>query len=215
VPKVHFVNEQITVEVPPRTTLREVALKHGIEIYRGMWTHFNCFGNGVCGRCRVWLLSPADTVSSPSLRERFHLVRGKQRLACQMRILGDVEVRTRPIGPAVIRETAVDYSEVHPSYREQAAQRYEEAKQEEARKAAEAAKKAAEKKAKEAKEAAEKQAKEAEEIKQKAAALTPKATPESKPDAAATAAPAAQESKPDDDKETAAKDKTKQESVGS
>lgn len=199
-PKVHFVNEQITVEVPPRTTLREAALKHGIEVYRGMWTHINCLGNGVCGRCRVWLLSPVDTVSSLSLRERFHLVRGKQRLACQMQILGDVEVRTRPIGPAVIRESAADLSGVHPSYREQAAQRYEEAKQEEAKKAAEAAKKAAEAAAKKAKEAEEQRAKEAEEIKQKAAALTPKAT---------------QESKPDDDKGTAEKEKEKQEIVGS
>ena len=143
-PKVHFVNELLTVEVPQGATLREVAIKHGIEIYRGMWTHINCLGNGICGRCKVWIMTDSS-VSHRSARERFHRIQGKQRLACQVRILGDVEVHTRPIGPAVVREEAADYSSEVPSYREAAAQRYVEALEEAEKKAkAEAEKKAKE-----------------------------------------------------------------------
>ena len=143
-PKVHFVNELLTVEVPQGAALRDVAIKNGIEIYRGMWTHINCLGNGICGRCKVWIMTD-PSVSQRSTRERFHRIQGKQRLACQVRILGDVEVHTRPIGPAVVREEAVDYSSEVPSYREAAAQRYVEALEEAEKKAkAEAAKKAKE-----------------------------------------------------------------------
>jgi ferredoxin len=164
VPKVHFLNEQVTVEVSPGTTIREVAIQQGIEIYRGMWTHINCLGNGICGRCRIWITSGSAGVSSQSLRERlrFNRVRGQMRFACQTRILADIEVRTRPIGPAVVRESAADYSSVVASYAETAAKRYVTAKEEAAAKA----KAAAEKKAK----AAEEKAKAAAEEKAKAAA---------------------------------------------
>jgi ferredoxin len=156
VPKVHFINEQVTVEVAENTTLRQAAMEQGIEIYRGMWMHFNCFGNGICGRCKVWITSSPDTVSRRSKRERFHRIRGQQRLACQVRIVKDVEVRTRPMGPAVVREVTPDFSAEVPSYREMAAVRLEEARQEEARKAkAEAAKKAKAKAEAEAKAKAE------------------------------------------------------------
>jgi len=169
VPKVHFVNELLTVEVPQGATLREVAIKHGIEIYRGMWTHINCLGNGICGRCKVWIMTDSS-VSHRSARERFHRIQGKQRLACQVRILGDVEVHTRPIGPAVVREEAADYSSEVPSYREAAAQRYVEALEEAEKKAkAEAEKKAKEEAEKKAKAEAEKKAKEEAEAQAKAA----------------------------------------------
>ncbi len=141
-PKVRFLNELVTVEVPPQATLRDVAIQQGIEIYRGMWTHINCRGNGICGRCRVWVVASKDNASSLSVRERFHRVKGKMRLACQVRIRGDMDIRTRPIGPAVAWETKTPDTLPAPSYREAAKQRYSEAK--------EAEQKVAEKKAQDA-----------------------------------------------------------------
>ena len=161
-PKVHFVNEALTVDVPRGASLRDVAIQQGIELYRGMWTHINCRGNGICGRCRVWLLSSAATTSSPSLRERLvHRVIGKMRLACQVKIVGDLDIRTRPIGP-----TVVERKDLAPqaSYKAEAEKRLAEAraaeKKEAEKKAKEAAAKAAEAKAAEAK-AAEAKAAEA------------------------------------------------------
>jgi ferredoxin len=147
VPKVHFLNELVTAEVAENTTLREAAMRQGIELYRGMWTHVNCLGNGICGRCRVWVLPARASVSRPSLRERFHRVKGEMRLACQLRIVGDVEVRTRPIGPTIAVAQSLD--ELAPaSYKAEAERRYAEAREierlEVEKKAAEAEKKAAE-----------------------------------------------------------------------
>ena len=141
-PKVRFVNEQITVEVADGLSLREIAIEQGIEIYRGMWTHINCLGNGICGRCKVWVISDSG-VSERSVRERFHRIQGQQRLACQVRVIGDVDLHTRPIGPAAVRETTADFSTETPSYRELAARRYLEAKDEAEKKARDEAEKKA------------------------------------------------------------------------
>jgi ferredoxin len=175
VPKVCFVNENITVDVPAGTRLREVALAQGIPLYRGMWTHVNCLGNGICGRCRLWVLSTKP--QRPNMRERVHrTIRGNMRLACQVSVEEDLQVRTKPLGPATVKAA----SAAPPSYREQAEQRMREAREAEA----EAARKAAEKKAAdEKKAAAEKKAAE-----EKAAA--DKKAEESKP-AEASPAPAA------------------------
>ena len=166
-PKVHFINENLTVEVPRGASLRDVAIQQEIEIYRGMWTHINCLGNGVCGRCKIWITSGPDTISDRSVRERFHRISGTQRLACQVRILGDVEIRTRPIGPAVVRADRADYATVEPSYQEAARVRYQEAKVEAEKKAKEAAEK-------KAKEAAEKEAQAKAEKKEPSEAAEPK-----------------------------------------
>ena len=106
-PKVRFLNELVSAEVPPHATLREVAMQQGVELYRGMWTHVNCRGNGVCGRCRVWVLEhdrARPGASERSLREHAHIrVTGTMRLACQVRVLSDLDVRTRPSGPPVLQ----------------------------------------------------------------------------------------------------------------
>lgn len=133
-PKVHFLNEVITAEVPVGTTLRDAAMQNNVELYRGMWTDVNCLGNGICGRCRVWLVNAEKSVTNPTLRERFHRVKGSARLSCQVKVIADMEVRTRPIGP-----TAKLCTDAEPSYRQVAQRRYQEAKEEEAKTAAAAA----------------------------------------------------------------------------
>jgi ferredoxin len=140
VPKVSFLNEVVAVEVPAGTTLRDVAIQQGIALYRGMWTHINCIGNGLCGRCKIWIVGEGNA-SRPSLRERAHRsVRGRARLACQVRVVGDIAVRTRPLGSATV---AVPADSAAPSYLAAAERRLAEAREE--------AKKEPEKKAKAAK----------------------------------------------------------------
>ncbi len=154
-PKVHFLNEYLTVDVPEGTTLLDAADEHGVQIYRGMWPNWNCSGLGMCGRCKVWVPS-SDAVSRLTLSERFRRVKGEQRLACQVLILDDMEVRTRPIGPAFVDYKGAAAAVAPAAYEQAAAIKLEEAK-EEARKKAEALKKkkeaAAKKKAQEEKEA--------------------------------------------------------------
>ena len=179
-PKVRFLNEDVTVEVPDSAVLRDVALDQGIEIYRGMWTHINCAGRGICGRCKVWVTGTGSEmrVSDRSVQERFRRISGQQRLACQVLVLGDIDIRTRPIGPAQVQLKADQSPDQEPSYKEAAEAAYVQAKAD-AKKAAElAAKKAAAKKKaaeEQAKKEAEEQAKKEAEPPDEAAA--PEQTP--------------------------------------
>jgi ferredoxin len=146
VPTVRFVNELVTVDVPSGTALRDVALEQGVELYRGMWTHVNCRGNGICGRCRVWVVTPKKDGAVRSLRERFHRLQGTVRLACQLLVVEDMEIRTRPIGPTAREQPQRGVPRA--SYKEAAEQRYLEAKEAEAKEAVQAkAKEAAAKEA--------------------------------------------------------------------
>ena len=114
-PKVHFLNELVTVEVPAGAKLLEVAEKQGIPVIRGIWPEIHC-GNGLlgrlaaipngCNRCKLWV-SPVHpgAVNEKTRREktRFRLNGalpriGSLRLACQVKVLGDVEVHTRATG---------------------------------------------------------------------------------------------------------------------
>lgn len=98
-PKVKFVVEHRLLEANSGQKLREIALDAGISVDREMFRGLNCRGLGLCGSCKVWI-HPADekTVNSPNLRERIHGMRGGRRLACQTRVMGDLEVTTMPGG---------------------------------------------------------------------------------------------------------------------
>lgn len=148
-PKVHFLNEAITVTVPAGSNLLDVAEQNGIQIYRGMWPHMNCGGRGLCGRCGVWV-PRSEGASGRTLFERFRRVQGELRLACRVRVMGDVEVRTRPIGPAYLTTVKKPSDLGEAAYKQTAALRYQEALAEEKAKE-EAAKKAAAQKAAEEK----------------------------------------------------------------
>jgi ferredoxin len=99
-PKVHFLNEILTVDAQKGQTIEEVASAAGVTLHRGMWTWGNCRGLGFCGSCQVWA-KPIDqaALSERSFFERMRMVQGQVRLGCQARVLGDCEVRTKPGGP--------------------------------------------------------------------------------------------------------------------
>jgi ferredoxin len=105
-PKVTFVNENRTVEVERGASLRYAALENDVPLYC-MWFGLsklaNCHGNGLCWTDRVEI-SPATAVNSKTALEnamtRFgafplRRVDPRVRLACQVEVLEDCEVRTR------------------------------------------------------------------------------------------------------------------------
>jgi len=97
VAKVHFLNEDVEAEARPGESLKDVADRLGIQLVRGLLPRLHCHGHGLCGRCRVWAMPRAAGAVSPlAFWERLRFYRGSRRLACQTKVLGDVEVRTSP-----------------------------------------------------------------------------------------------------------------------
>jgi 2Fe-2S ferredoxin len=107
-PKVTFVNEKKSVEVPVGTNLRKAAKRNGVNLYPGPHAYVNCLGNGLCASCRVQVKKGAENLSPPGAWERltrflnpiwfFARIGHEQdmRLACQCTVQGDVEVETQP-----------------------------------------------------------------------------------------------------------------------
>lgn len=103
-PKVTFVNEQITVEAKPGENLLEVCERTEINVFRGLFQGFHCGGaKGWCNRCKVWAtpLQPGAVNERTGAEKRRLRVNGAiplhgtMRLACQVVVQGDVEIRTR------------------------------------------------------------------------------------------------------------------------
>jgi ferredoxin len=107
-PSVKFVSEKKTIEVPPGSNLRREALKAAIELYPGIHKVFNCHGWGLCASCCVQIKKGKENVSPQTFRERLRMILGmftstarkghedELRLACLARVLGDVEIETKP-----------------------------------------------------------------------------------------------------------------------
>lgn len=76
--------------------LRRVLLKHGIDLYNGRASAINCRAIGTCGTCAVEI---EGEVSEPQWREKArlslppHSPETTRRLACQVKVLGDIKVR--------------------------------------------------------------------------------------------------------------------------
>lgn len=97
-PKIHFVRENIQVEVPEGDHVRYPALENDVPIYSGLWKLANCHGNGLCATDRV-VVTPASNINEHTALEKLRLGNALKknpnlRLACQVAIYGDVEVET-------------------------------------------------------------------------------------------------------------------------
>lgn len=117
-PKVDFEREGVTVEARAGQTLLEVAESAGIDVFRGIWPALHCKSRpGWCNRCKLWVhADAAGAVNPPTAKETARLrlngrVYGEQRLACQVRLAGDVRVHTRAGGPVVRPSLAGDAPE--------------------------------------------------------------------------------------------------------
>ena len=77
------------------SNLRKVLLKHKIAVHNGKSTIINCRGIGSCGTCAVEIIGK---VSEPNWKDRTrrslppHSLEQNRRLACQTKVLGDIEV---------------------------------------------------------------------------------------------------------------------------
>ena len=84
-----------TIECPEGANLRQVLLESGIDLYNGNARIINCRGLGSCGTCAI---AAEGSVSPPAWKEKArlnlppHAGPEKRRLACQVKVLGDVRV---------------------------------------------------------------------------------------------------------------------------
>lgn len=107
-PKIKFLKENKTIEVPAGANLRRAALKEGVNLYPGIHKIFNCHGLGQCASCAVHVKKGEENVTPMGLLEKLRLLLGpitslarighekELRLACQTRVNGDIEVETKP-----------------------------------------------------------------------------------------------------------------------
>ncbi|HEX4131116.1 MAG TPA: ferredoxin [Pirellulales bacterium] len=114
-PVVNFVTEKKQVQVPDGANLRVEALKAGVKLYNGINGFgakvnqvINCYGFGHCGTCRVQIAKGMDHASPMGLIERttfkinpsaaFAYIGNEKtmRLACQVKVHGDMDVVTCP-----------------------------------------------------------------------------------------------------------------------
>ncbi|HYG77414.1 MAG TPA: 2Fe-2S iron-sulfur cluster-binding protein [Planctomycetota bacterium] len=93
-PKITFEKQRIQVLAPMHSNLREIAVANGIPIYAGLAKVANCRGNGRCGTCQVELqgngIKPRNAIEEAKLKDAPNL-----RLACQIEVLGDLNVKTQ------------------------------------------------------------------------------------------------------------------------
>lgn len=103
-PTIKFVKEKKEIQVPEGANLRQEAIRAGVQLYQGPEKYLNCHGFGLCAGCRVNIVKGMDNLSSMGFIERVSLAKtmsyvGSEetmRLACQTKVMGDVEVDTRP-----------------------------------------------------------------------------------------------------------------------
>jgi ferredoxin len=103
--KVKILNQSAELDVPEGTNLRKELLKAKIPLYPGIHRFLNCRGLALCGKCAVAVKEGREHCSPPGFRERLRLLvsylpigrqEGEIRLACQTRVLGDIQLETTP-----------------------------------------------------------------------------------------------------------------------
>ena len=88
------------IECPMGANLRRVLLDNGVELYNGRAKVINCHSLGTCGTCAVEISGPVSDLNwkeKGRLSMHPHSLVGSlekgRRLACQVEVLGDIEVR--------------------------------------------------------------------------------------------------------------------------
>lgn len=93
-PEIRF--EKTTILVKKGINLKKALLRNGLSPYNGLARYLNCQGMGTCGTCAV---SIEGKVSAKTKIEKWrldfppHKSDSGLRLACQVRVLGDLSVR--------------------------------------------------------------------------------------------------------------------------
>ena len=120
-PKITFLNWDVTVEVEPGTTILEAAER--VED-KGVKVGHSCGGVCACSTCHVWIREGFDSVEEPSEREEDILdkafdVRPFSRLGCQ------TEIGDRDLVVEVTQESIKTWYDENPEARHAAEARGE------------------------------------------------------------------------------------------
>jgi len=99
--QVTFWPEGERVRVPVDTTILEAAKTAGVDLAS------SCGGDGLCGKCRVVIRQGNVTAQPTSLLTREEIRRGYV-LACQTRVVGEVEVEIPPESRAEAAQILID-----------------------------------------------------------------------------------------------------------
>ncbi|MBK9290020.1 MAG: 2Fe-2S iron-sulfur cluster binding domain-containing protein [Bacteroidetes bacterium] len=92
-PRIHYKGRTITC--PEGANLRQVLIEHGLYPHNGGSKYLNCFGLGTCGTCAVVIRGEASEMNQTErirLSVPPHRIENGLRLACQVRVLGEIWV---------------------------------------------------------------------------------------------------------------------------
>ncbi|MFQ5716470.1 MAG: 2Fe-2S iron-sulfur cluster-binding protein [Nitrospinales bacterium] len=96
-PEISFVNQNRKITVEQGANLREAAIKEYVSLYPHIFKILNCRGHALCGTCVVEIVSgqidPPNDSEKKKLKKKL-AKNPKLRLACQLTIKNDLEVRT-------------------------------------------------------------------------------------------------------------------------
>jgi len=88
--KISFTKPFPTLEVAIGENLMQALIKGGLPVAS------SCYGDGVCGKCRLEIIQGGENLSSPNDTEKFVKERlsytGPIRISCQTTVQGDVTV---------------------------------------------------------------------------------------------------------------------------
>lgn len=91
-PRISFVKNKASFEVPAGANLMKSLLEHGHPVAS------SCRGEGVCSKCVVRVIKGADQLSNPSELEvqlkKKNNVGPNLRISCQTQVNGDITVDT-------------------------------------------------------------------------------------------------------------------------
>lgn len=92
-PKIKVSKSQKIFEVPRGENLMASLLANDLPVAS------SCSGEGVCGKCRIQIISGMAHLSIPNDTEKFladtNELESNERISCQTEVLGDIEVDTR------------------------------------------------------------------------------------------------------------------------
>jgi ferredoxin len=110
-PLVYFEREGRTLNINAGRNLRKLAKQNGVQIYRGIYKLFNCHGFGLCHSCLVEIYPKRDGDLNPRTateEKRLKVYTNPNlRLACQVRIHGNVRVKTQPVELMAVEKDVV------------------------------------------------------------------------------------------------------------
>lgn len=98
---VYFEREGKTVKANSGWNLRRLAKANGIQVYHGIDKLINCRGQGLCGTCKMevtaaepYAVNPRTAMEERKLKD---FTNPKLRLSCQVKVHGNISVKTQPV----------------------------------------------------------------------------------------------------------------------